>query len=113
MEWTESGVVSLAVLEAVRRNGELPTWRAKQTYPPGRSRELARRSPERVQTAHRLAPGRKKFAYLTCPFCKPGRRKNKSGSSVRGRALQDGSPCRDHLFENTLAGWMAEPFEGI
>ncbi len=29
MEWTEAGVVSLAVLEAARRNGELPTWRAK------------------------------------------------------------------------------------
>ena len=33
MEWTESGVVSLAVLEAARRNGELPTWRAKQSLP--------------------------------------------------------------------------------
>ena len=29
MEWTEAGVVSLAVLEAARRNGELPTWRAE------------------------------------------------------------------------------------
>jgi hypothetical protein len=33
MEWTESGVVSLAVLEAARRNGELPTWRAKHKLP--------------------------------------------------------------------------------
>jgi hypothetical protein len=33
MEWTEAGVVSLAVLEAARRNGELPTWRAKHTLP--------------------------------------------------------------------------------
>jgi hypothetical protein len=33
MEWTESGVVSLAVLEAARRNGELPTWRAKHSLP--------------------------------------------------------------------------------
>jgi hypothetical protein len=34
MEWTEAGVVSLAVLEAARRNGELPTWRAKHSLPP-------------------------------------------------------------------------------
>src|SRR4051794_25494012 len=33
MEWTEPGVVSLAVLEAARRNGELPTWRAKHSLP--------------------------------------------------------------------------------
>jgi hypothetical protein len=33
MEWTEAGVVSLAVLEAARRNGELPTWRAKRSLP--------------------------------------------------------------------------------
>src|SRR4028119_1527055 len=33
MEWTEAGVVSLAVLEATRRNGELPTWRAKHRLP--------------------------------------------------------------------------------
>jgi hypothetical protein len=33
MEWTEAGVVSLAVLEAARRNGELPTWKAKQSLP--------------------------------------------------------------------------------
>jgi hypothetical protein len=33
MEWTEAGVVSLAVLEAVRRNGELPTWRATHRLP--------------------------------------------------------------------------------
>jgi hypothetical protein len=33
MEWTEAGVVSLAVLEAARRNGELPTWRAKHSLP--------------------------------------------------------------------------------
>jgi hypothetical protein len=33
MEWTEAGVVSLAVLEAARRNGELPTWRAKHRLP--------------------------------------------------------------------------------
>jgi hypothetical protein len=29
MEWTEAGVVSLAVMEAARRNGELPIWRAE------------------------------------------------------------------------------------
>jgi hypothetical protein len=33
MEWTEAGVVSLAVLEAARRNGELPTWRVKHSLP--------------------------------------------------------------------------------
>jgi hypothetical protein len=33
MEWTEAGVVSLAVLEAARRNGELPSWRAKHHLP--------------------------------------------------------------------------------
>ena len=33
MEWTEAGVVSLAVLEAARRNGELPTWRAEHRLP--------------------------------------------------------------------------------
>jgi hypothetical protein len=33
MEWTEAGVVSLAVLEAARRNGELPAWRAKHQLP--------------------------------------------------------------------------------
>jgi hypothetical protein len=33
MEWTEAGVVALAVLEATRRNGELPTWRAKRRLP--------------------------------------------------------------------------------
>src|SRR5262245_18938961 len=33
MEWTEAGVVSLAVLLAARRNGELPTWRAKHNLP--------------------------------------------------------------------------------
>jgi hypothetical protein len=33
MEWTEAGVVSLAVLEAARRNGELPTWRATHSLP--------------------------------------------------------------------------------
>ena len=33
MEWTEAGVVSLAVLEAARRNGELPTWRAEHSLP--------------------------------------------------------------------------------
>ena len=33
MEWTEAGVVSVAVLEAARRNGELPTWRAKHSLP--------------------------------------------------------------------------------
>ena len=32
-EWTEAGVVSLAVLEAARRNGELPTWWAKHSLP--------------------------------------------------------------------------------
>jgi hypothetical protein len=33
MEWTEAGVVSLAVLEAARRNGELAAWRAKHSLP--------------------------------------------------------------------------------
>jgi hypothetical protein len=33
MEWTEAGVVSLAVLEAARRNGELPIWRAEHRLP--------------------------------------------------------------------------------
>src|SRR5262249_31101747 len=33
MEWTELGGVSLAVLEAARRNGELTTWRAKHGLP--------------------------------------------------------------------------------
>jgi hypothetical protein len=33
MEWTEGGVVALAVLEAARRNGELPVWRAEHRLP--------------------------------------------------------------------------------
>jgi hypothetical protein len=33
MEWTEAGVVALATLEAARRNGELPTWRATHKLP--------------------------------------------------------------------------------
>jgi hypothetical protein len=33
MEWTEAGVVSLAVLEAARRNRELPAWRAQHKLP--------------------------------------------------------------------------------
>jgi hypothetical protein len=33
MEWTEVGVVSLAVLEAARRNRELPAWRATHRLP--------------------------------------------------------------------------------
>jgi hypothetical protein len=33
MEWTEAGVVSLAVLEAARRNGELSSWRARHKLP--------------------------------------------------------------------------------
>jgi hypothetical protein len=33
MEWTEAGVVSLAVLEAARRNKELATWRTKHSLP--------------------------------------------------------------------------------
>jgi hypothetical protein len=33
MEWTEAGVVYLAVLEAASRNGELPSWRAKHYLP--------------------------------------------------------------------------------
>ena len=33
MEWTEAGVVALAALEAARRNGELPTWRAQRALP--------------------------------------------------------------------------------
>jgi len=33
MEWTEAGVVSLAVLEAARRNGELAAWRAQHQLP--------------------------------------------------------------------------------
>src|SRR3954447_15803149 len=56
-----------------RRGGwcRWPCWRRRDAmescppggrstvYPPGRSREAARRSPERLQTAHRLATGRK------------------------------------------------------
>ena len=33
MEWTEAGVMALATLEAARRNGELPTGRAKHSLP--------------------------------------------------------------------------------
>jgi hypothetical protein len=33
MEWTEAGVVGLASLEAARRNGELPQWRAQRSLP--------------------------------------------------------------------------------
>ena len=33
MEWTEAGVLALASLEAARRNGELPHWRAKHGLP--------------------------------------------------------------------------------
>jgi hypothetical protein len=33
MEWTEAGVLALAMLEATRRNGELPAWRAKHSLP--------------------------------------------------------------------------------
>ena len=33
MEWTEAGVVSLATLEAARRNGELPIWRTEHRLP--------------------------------------------------------------------------------
>jgi hypothetical protein len=33
MEWTETGVVALVVLDAARRNGELPTWRSKHKSP--------------------------------------------------------------------------------
>ena len=33
MEWTEAGVVALAVLEAARRNRELSTWRTKHSLP--------------------------------------------------------------------------------
>ncbi|HMB03970.1 MAG TPA: hypothetical protein VKP69_09555 [Isosphaeraceae bacterium] len=33
MEWTEAGVVALAVLEAARRNRELFTWRTKHSLP--------------------------------------------------------------------------------
>jgi hypothetical protein len=45
MEWTEAGVVALAVLEAARRNGELSTWRTKHRLP-----------------AWKVANGRKKVA---------------------------------------------------
>jgi hypothetical protein len=44
MEWTEGGVVALASLEAARRNGELPTWRAEHRLPPwkvGKGRKKA------------------------------------------------------------------------
>jgi hypothetical protein len=37
MEWTEAGVVSLAVLEAARRNGELSSWRARHKLPAWRA----------------------------------------------------------------------------
>jgi hypothetical protein len=33
MEWTAVGVVALASLEAARRNGELPQWRAQRSLP--------------------------------------------------------------------------------
>jgi hypothetical protein len=33
MEWTEAGVMALAMLEAARRNGDLPSWRAKHSLP--------------------------------------------------------------------------------
>ena len=33
MEWTESGVVGLASLEAARRNGEIVQWRAQRSLP--------------------------------------------------------------------------------
>ena len=33
MDWTREGVVALAVLEATRRNGELPVWRRIRTLP--------------------------------------------------------------------------------
>src|SRR5208283_1775762 len=33
-------------------------------YPPGRSRRVARKSPERLQTAHRLATGRHYFQLI-------------------------------------------------
>jgi hypothetical protein len=36
MEWTGGGVVALAALEAARRNGELPTWRAEHRLPRGK-----------------------------------------------------------------------------
>jgi hypothetical protein len=45
MEWTAAGVVSLAVLEAARRNGELRTWRTEHRLP-----------------AWKVARGRKKVA---------------------------------------------------
>jgi hypothetical protein len=44
MEWTEGGVVALASLEAARRNGELPAWRAEHRLPRwrvGKSRKKA------------------------------------------------------------------------
>ena len=33
MDWTRDGVLALAVLEAARRNGELPIWRSNRTFP--------------------------------------------------------------------------------
>jgi hypothetical protein len=33
MEWTEAGVMALAILEASRRNGELCSWRTKRRLP--------------------------------------------------------------------------------
>ena len=44
MEWTAGGVLALASLEAARRNGELPTWRADHRLPRwnvGKSRKKA------------------------------------------------------------------------
>src|SRR5512142_3230209 len=41
--------------------GNCPAGGPSATYLPGRSRGLARRSPERLQTAHRLATGRDFF----------------------------------------------------
>jgi hypothetical protein len=34
MDWTREGVLALAVLEATRRNGDLPTWRRNRKLPP-------------------------------------------------------------------------------
>ena len=63
MEWTEAGVVSLAVLEAARRNGELPTWRAKH--------QLTRlEGPERSQEGRLSDSGRRtdwRPAGILCP----------------------------------------------
>jgi hypothetical protein len=43
MEWTEAGVLALAMLEAARRNGELPAWRATHNLPAWKTPKVRKR----------------------------------------------------------------------